>query len=393
MLKDWLKVTDDPAEIQEIAKRLIKEITIYTKSGYKPFYTPLMLSKMDEEIAKHLPGISSEEKDTLRYIFIYDFWVFGCTVDEEFYLHLVDKSSSEKEEYIVRMIRSIYVSHLNWDAGPDRVEKLEDKYRLFQILKPYYKRDVIEIRTMDDLNEFESFAKRHPIFVVKPADSSLGIGVHKVSMDDYDNDYQTALRQIIGEGEAIHARHPSRATKMVLEELIIQDETMASLHRGSVNAIRATAVKGKDGSTHIYHPWIKVGIRGSFVATAAQDGFVSEIDPATGCLMTDGFQETGDVYTHHPDTGIKIKGFQIPRWNELKEFVNHIMAELPEYGYIGWDLVLTPEGWCVMEGNYSGEFMFQLINGRGYKRDFEELIGWKYDKDFWWEDAERFSHN
>lgn len=393
MIKDYLVVTDDINLIRTIAKRLINEITIHTNGTYKLFYTPLMLSKMDEEIVKHIPDITTEEKETLRYRFIYDFWVFGCTVDEEFYLHLIDKNSAEKYEYIVRMIRSIYVAHLNNDAGLERVEKLEDKYRLYQTLKPYYKRDVIEICSMDDIGKFEPFAKKHPVFVVKPADSSLGIGVHKFSMKDWDYNYYSAMEHILSEGEAIHAKHPSRTTKMVLEELIVQDESMAALHKDSVNAIRATAVKGKDGKIHIYHPWIKVGIRGSFVATAAQDGFVSEIDPTTGVLMTDGFQETGDIYTHHPDTGIKIKGFQIPKWDELNVFVSQIMSELPEYGYIGWDLVLTPDGWCVMEGNYSGEFMFQLINGRGYKKDFEELIGWKYDKDFWWENNERFSHN
>ncbi len=55
--------------------------------------------------------------------------------------------------------------------------------------------------------------------------------------------------------------------------------------------------------------------------------------------------------------------------------------------------MLTPQGWCVLEGNYSGEFIYQMINGRGYKKDFEALIGWKYDKDFWWEDFDKLSHN
>lgn len=43
------------------------------------------------------------------------------------------------------------------------------------------------------------------------------------------------------------------------------------------------------------------------------------------------------------------------------------------------------------ESNYSGEFMFQLINGRGYKREFEELIGWKFDKEYWWQHEEYLS--
>ena len=393
MIRDYLKITDDPKEIREIAERLVKDITINIRGGIKTFYTPLMLSKMDEEIQHYAPETTPEEREELRYKFIYDYWVYGCTVDEEFYLHLKDKNDAEKREYMVRQIRNIYVQHLNWDAGPKRVEKLEDKYRLYQILKPYYKRDVIEIRTLDDLELFTDFAKKHDVFVVKPADFSFGIGVHKFSMNGFDGDYKAAMESILSEGEAIHEKHPSKVSRMVLEELIDQDESLAVLHRNSVNGIRATAVRGKDGKIHIFHPWIKAGVGGTFVASAALDGFDAEIDDKTGVVITDGYQESGNVYKVHPDSGITIKGFQIPKWDELVEFVDEIMAALSGYNYVGWDLVLTPTGWCVMEGNYSGEFTFQLINGRGYKKEFEELIGWKYDKEFWWEDNVRFKHN
>ena len=393
MLKDWLKVTENPKEIRDIANRLMSEITVRHGEEREKLYTPLMLSKMEEEIRHHAPQATSEEVVEMRLRFIYDYWVYGCNVDEEFYLHLKDKNDAEKREYMVQKMRSVYVRHQNWDAGSDRVKQLEDKYRLYKLLEPYYKRDVIEIRSLDELEIFKGFAQKHREFVVKPADFAFGIGVHKVSMDDYGNDYEKAMTSILGEGEAIHKKHPSKVARMVLEELIIQDEGLAVLHRGSVNSIRATAVKGRDGRIHIWHPWIKVGFGGEFVASAALNGFDAEIDSETGIVISDGYQENGKVFKTHPDTGITIKGFQIPKWNELVKFVDEIMAALPKYGYVGWDLVLTPTGWCVMEGNYSGEFMFQMINNRGYKKEFEDLIGWKYNKDFWWEEIEAVSHN
>ena len=396
MLKDWLKITDDPAEIKEIAKRIVAELTINLGDGkLKAFYTPLMLSKMLDEIEHYAPETTPEEREELRWRFIYDYWVYGCTVDEEFYLHLKDKTDAEKREYMIHHLRNAYVGHLNMNAGDERerVSKLEDKYRCYKLLEPYYKRDVIEVRDMDDLDQFADFAKKHSVFVVKPADYAFGVGVHKASMEEYGNDYKTALESILSEGKKLQERHPSRVTRMVLEELINQDSSLAVLHPNSVNGIRATSVKGKDGKIHIFHPWIKVGISGTFVASAALDGFDAEIDAKTGVVITDGYQESGNVYKVHPDSGITIKGFQIPKWDELIEFVDEIMNAIPEYGYVGWDLVLTPDGWCVMEGNYSGEFTFQLINGRGYRNEFEELIGWKYEKYFWWEDAGRFKHN
>ena len=383
----YLKITDDENEMIEIAQQLVEDV-----NRIKPIYTPSMMDKMYEQVDHYTDGgVSQEEKKRIVYRSIYDYWVYGATIDEEFYLHLLEKKHLEKCEYMVKNIRSMYVRHLNYEAGADRVEQLEDKYRLYKRLKPYYRRDVIEVCEMSDIHAFEEFTSKHKEFVVKPANFYFGIGVHKVSMDDYNNDSEAALASILGEGAKLKAKHPSRENKMVLEELIQQDETMAVLHPSSVNAIRATAVRGKDGKIHIYHPWIKVGISGAFVASAALDGFDAEIDPETGIVITDGYQENGTVFSVHPDSGIKIKGFQIPKWNELIEFVNKLMEELSAYGYIGWDLVLTPQGWCVMEGNYSGEFIFQMINGRGYKKEFEELIGWKFDKEFWWMESKTFN--
>lgn len=377
---DYLKITDNEDEMIEIAHRLIDDV-----NRIKLIYTPLMLEKMYEPIDRALTGISQEEKDRILYHSIYDYWVYGFGIDEEFSLDLLDKTDAEKREYMARLMRSMYVHHLNAAAGPDGRDQLEDKYRAYQRLKPYYKRDVIEVRDLSDLDMFAVFVGKHPEFVVKPADSSFAVGVHKDSLENYGNDVTEALKAILAEGMAVKARHPSRMSKMVLEELINQDESMARLHPASVNGVRATAVRGKDGKIHVFHPWLKGAFGGVFIGTGIKGGFAAEIDPATGIIITEARRKHGENFTVHPDTGITIKGFQIPKWDELLTLVDQLMKELPDYGYIGWDLVLTPDGWCVMEGNYSGEFSYQWFNGRGYKKEFEELIGWKFDKDFWWQ--------
>ena len=71
--------------------------------------------------------------------------------------------------------------------------------------------------------------------------------------------------------------------------------------------------------------------------------------------------------------------------------VQELMDQLPGFGYIGWDLALTPEGWCVVEGNYAGQFTYQMMNNRGYRREFEKLIGWKLETEFWWERSDHYT--
>ena len=56
MLKDWLRVTENPDEIRAMANRLVEEATVKHGEEKKKLYTPLMLSKMDEEIRYHVPN-------------------------------------------------------------------------------------------------------------------------------------------------------------------------------------------------------------------------------------------------------------------------------------------------------------------------------------------------
>lgn len=374
---EYLKRTDNVEEMIQIGRRIAEE--------KKELYTPIMMKKMWEGVESHIPNASESDKWDMVYRAIYDWWAFGANVDEEFYYHFYKKTCAEKDEYMVTNIRSVYVRHLNSDGDPHVKQMLLDKYLVYQRLKPYYLRDVIQICGEEDYPIFSEFVAKHPVFVIKPSDFWYGIGVKKVSLSEYNNDPSVAFQSILGEGKAIKEQHQSRQGKMVIEELIVQDEALARLHPESVNAIRATAVRGKDGRIHLYHPWIKVGMHGAFVASAVFNGFDAEVDSETGIVISDGYQENGNVFPVHPESGIPIKGFQVPKWDELIQIVDELMSFMPEYGYIGWDMVLTPKGWCVMEGNYSGEFMFQLLNGRGYKKEFEDLIGWKFEKEYWWQ--------
>ncbi len=375
---DFLKKTDDVNEMIRFGHMIAEE-----KSE---LYTPDMMRKMRQGVESHIPDASRELKESMVWRAIYDWWAHGATVDEEFYYRFYDKTSDEKETYMVANLRMKYIDHLNSGGGKQVKELLNNKYLLFKRLQPYYHRDMIELGNgEDDFELFCEFVEKHGEFVVKPLDYFAGQGVHKASVAAYGGDLRNAYESILNEGIDIKKEHSSRDHRMVLEELIIQDESLARLHPASVNAIRATAVRGKDDKIHIYHPWIKVGMNGTFVASAVFDGYDCEIDVRNGIVISDGYQESGGVFQIHPDSGIRMKGFQIPRWNEMIELVDQLMAELPEYGYIGWDLVLTRDHWVVMEGNYNGDFMFQLINNKGYRREFEDLIGWRTDKEFWWQ--------
>ena len=58
-----------------------------------------------------------------------------------------------------------------------------------------------------------------------------------------------------------------------------------------------------------------------------------------------------NVYEKHPQTGETIKGFKFPYWNEAIELCKKACQEIPEMGYVGWDVAFTPEGPLFVEAN------------------------------------------
>lgn len=374
MLKECVANSpDDINKIIPIGKQIF--------DNHKEIYTDKMTSTIMDCINDYASNLLEEEKTNILYKSIYDYWVYGNIIDEEFYYDFINKTHLEKMEYMTFRLREKYCAHLN---SKEEQDIFVDKYKTYQRFTKYYKRDVMQITSENDFSIFEKFVQKHPSFVVKPKDMAFGLGVYLVKESDY-TDYKSLFESIRLNGrknkeDIVWAKNDH----IVLEELIEQDESTASVHPYSVNGIRATTVK-VNGKVTVYHPWFKVGAGHQFVTSAVVGTMDAGIDEKTGIVITNGFKENGENFDIHPDTGIKINGFVIPRWNELLEMAEEVASSLDNVNYVGWDFVLTPNGWCIMEANYDGDFMWQMFFKKGMKTEFEELIQWKPESMFWWE--------
>lgn len=375
-LKDIVKITENPQEMREVAKAVLVE-----KADK---YPPQALDMMAAYVRKRMPQATDAEVQNTVLATIYHYWVYGSTYDEYFYYDFAHKTHAEKMEYMAFRVRLLYMDHLN---PKEEKHLLFNKYETYEYFKEYFKRDVILCASEKDWGTFLSFTDKHPEFVVKPTDMSGGRGVRKDSVAGLDEaGKQQFFDALLREGSANRAKFlRGEESSVVLEELIDQADEMAVFNPESVNGVRLPTVN-VNGKISVYQPWLKIGRGGHFLTSAVFGTLDAGIDAETGIVDAPGMNESDEVYTVHPDTGIPIVGFQVPRWRELVEMAKECAAKLPKFGYVGWDFVLTKhDGWCMMEGNYSGDFMWQLYRKKGMRRDFEELIGWKLDKQFWWE--------
>ena len=72
-----------------------------------------------------------------------------------------------------------------------------------------------------------------------------------------------------------------------------------------------------------------------------------------------------------------------------EEFYNELLGlaeRLPTLRYIGWDFVYDKDKeWIVMEGNENAEILSQFVYHRGEREEFEQFIGYKPIKKYWWQ--------
>ena len=259
---------------------------------------------------------------------------------------------------------------------------IKHKYKTYERFEKYFGRDAIELKSNNDYDEFLNFVEKHPKFIVKPDNLGLGMGIH--IEDTTAKDAEVVFEGFLNEIETNKSKSEEDESSIVLEELIEQDEAFSKLYPKAVNIIRITTIL-VEGSPVFLDAWLRVGMGGYDITAANLAELYCGVDLDTGIVATDGFTELYGSYQEHPDTKVKFKGYQIPKWDELLEVTKKMAHILPKVRYVGWDMALTDKGWVLVEGNENGEFLGQLVFGKPYKEMLNNMLGLSDDGAFWWE--------
>lgn len=105
------------------------------------------------------------------------------------------------------------------------------------------------------------------------------------------------------------------------------------------------------------------------LTTRGGGGVLAAVDDKSGVVISDGFTEDGRFHSHHPDSDLVFKGFQIPDWKELLTIAETAHRSMPNQRYIAYDFAHTDNGWIMIEGNW-GQFLSQFATGIGLKQQF-----------------------
>lgn len=173
----------------------------------------------------------------------------------------------------------------------------------------------------------------------------------------------------------------------IVEEYIVQHDTLATLNPSAVSIIRFYTVCAPSGS-YLFAPVLTTAITKE-ISNGCQDALTAMIDIRTGEVITDAIDQNNFVeYAEHPVTGVRFKGLKMPYWEETIEMMRRAVPLAKKISNIGWDIAVTANGPLIIEANTIPGFntaqyrgYAELTGGYGYQPLFDEINGKPFTPD------------
>ena len=211
------------------------------------------------------------------------------------------------------------------------------------------------ILKIDTVN-LDAFLKEHNIEVDAgyklPKDGTIEYSVEMLKSDNGDlyNNRARGLFKFLLDNELY-----------LLEQPIVQHEKMNELNPSSVNTCRLVSIMNEKNEVTILASFIRIGNGVNVVDNFNSGGMTAKVDVTTGKIMEDAVNKEGKVFEMHPLTNTKIKGFEIPFFEEAKNMVIEAAKMSTNVRYVGWDVAITENGPTLVEGNqYPGHDIYQV---------------------------------
>lgn len=209
---------------------------------------------------------------------------------------------------------------------------------------------------------------------IKPIASGKGKGVHLLEAEgsgflvDFEPVGEAAVRALIS------------GTDWHICAYAQQSDFLASIFDHAANTVRAITLRDRaTGSYRMLFAVLRLGRAGTGpVDNGSQGGLIAKIDLETGELSCARSIQEDVRLDFHPDTGARIEGVRIPNWTRVRDDVVALAERLSFLEFVAWDILLTEEGFTVIEANASsGVNIVQVWGGQrqGALGDFYRAHG------------------
>lgn len=337
-----------------------KHPKIYAFLWGMPFYRKVMSCKNNSLMrCIERDGLSNFGVAVRAVDMVGSLWLYGCSYSEYNLYGFKDRGHKARKEYIGDCCRKKYYMKFNAVADMECFRNKNESYREF---RQYYGRHASAFLVNEGFARFIEIIRKYGMAMVKPATASGGYGVMKVDGAD--------LAGLKAAFEYLCKIAPD--DELIIEEYVEQAPELKALHPDSLNTARIVTVLDPSGEPHVIGSIFRIGRDGKNVDNGSSGGILCDLSESGEIIKcTD---KTGRDYIAHPNTGICLVGFSIPRWDEAISLVMELASRKPTTRYCGWDVALTTNGWIMIEGNESAELSVMQAFGYGYRQRLERFL-------------------
>lgn len=213
-----------------------------------------------------------------------------------------------------------------------------------------------------DLRDF-LLCERPKSMVLKPHNLFGGYGIKVFNSIDYNGEitFTTKTGTSINYselsanlGDAL--RTGKHITGYIVEEMVDQHERLDDIYPYAANTLRLITYLTREGQPKFLNGILRMGTHGNLVDNVCAGGIYSIIQMDSGMLNEGISRNLGeDIHVaRHPDTGVKLEGFQLPHWQQITDLCLKAQLVTPHQRFIGWDIAVCKNGPVFLEGNSCG---------------------------------------
>ena len=343
------------------------------KSGYSSFTAPIVYKQWYEDIFENKQATLAQKLWAQKRGFLSNKISFYGLTEQNYTDYLSD--------FDYYWLHPINGSYSKW---------IDDKLTMKALLQPfseylpeyYYHIRHKEILCLLDCPDgfgpttegILDLLKMKRLLAAKLRDGSLGEGFYKLAYDGQDYFINNGLSKAKEVEELMGSWLKSRGKEYIITEYLTAHVDLGKIWSSSPNALRIMVVREKNKLPEIVISFIRFGINSTGVREDPA-GIHCLVDLDTGRFLDGKIHTDFEMIEskYHPDSRVLVEGV-IPYWSLVKEKILEISNAIPQVRYMGFDVIITGDGFKIIEINsHQGIDLiqyYQPLLKEGVSKDF-----------------------
>lgn len=208
-------------------------------------------------------------------------------------------------------------------------------------------------RLSADLNGVVALLQEKRLIAAKPHAGSLGVGFVRL---EYDGSAFSINDQPASAPDLEHLLQSWMSLPgggYLLTEYLQPHPALSRIWSATANTLRIMVVRPRSHLPQVAGSFIRFGTRASGVVDNADaGGVICHVNLQEGTFTSAKVRHAGGWISCpvHPDTGKPVAG-EIPFWHNIQEVLLQIASYIPQVIFMGFDVVITPLGFKIIEIN------------------------------------------